>query len=423
MIRLFLICTLLIEISTSGFAQVLENLPASPSYKGEIRRSADGKLMVLESQEAAKPRADGASIPATMIVGSHEKIATITDAAKYAQDGEIIEIRPGDYRGQPVVWTQNNLVIRASGARPVMIADGKSAEGKSIWVVRGGNVRIENIEFRGARVPSGNGAGIRFERGNLAIHHCAFFDNEMGILTANLPESTLEVSDSEFGAAPRHEGLLHHLLYVGSIGRFTLMGSRFEQGYLGHLVKSRARENHVRYNFLVDGANGRASYELEFPNGGIAYVVGNVIGQSSGTDNSVMISYGAEGPRWPENKLFLVHNTLINDFYAGTFLKVWTDKFPNGIETWVINNLTVGYGNLFPPAQGRFEGNKSVKRQDLIEFGGQPLRLNNVSKLRGTIRVPGHADGIDLLPDAEFSFPTGRRSIHLINSLAPGAFQ
>lgn len=423
MTRSFLLGMLLLASTQGVMAQITEKLPISPTYKGEIRRGADGRLMVLDNDEMAKARTDGASKPATMIVGGQEKINTITEAAKQAQDGEIIEIRPGDYRGQPAVWTQNNLIIRGAGVRAVMIADGKSAEGKAIWVVRGGNVRIENIEFRGARAPSGNGAGIRFERGHLVVNRCAFFDNEMGLLTANSPEMMLEVSDSEFAAAPRHEGQLHHLLYVGAIGRFVLSGSRFEQGYLGHLVKSRARENDVRYNLLVDGAEGRSSYELEFPNGGIAYVVGNVIGQSATTDNPELVSYGAEGPRWADNALFFAHNTLLNDFHAGTFLKVWTEKFPGSIETWVINNLTVGFGDLNSPAQGRFEGNQSAQRRDLLYLGGLPLRLNTSSPLRGSVRIPGQARGVDLLPSAEFSFPAGSRSIRLSNSLAPGAFQ
>jgi hypothetical protein len=404
----------------AGLAQTPDQLPDSPAYKGEIRRGADGKLIVRPVD--APPRAAAAK-RATMVVGSGEAITTISEAARRARDGEVIDIRPGDYRGQPAIWTQNNLLIRGAGARPVMLADGKSAEGKAIWVVRGGNVRIENVEFRGARVASGNGAGIRFERGHLVVHRCAFFDNEMGILTANFPELTLEVSDSEFAAAPRHEGDLHHLLYVGAIGRFVLSGSRFEQGYRGHLVKSRARENDVRYNLLVDGSDGRASYELEFPNGGIAYVIGNVIGQSAATDNPALVAYGAEGPRWPDNALFLAHNTLLNDLHAGTFLKVWDEKFPAAIETWVINNLTVGYGDLFKPAQGRFEGNKSIARRDLLDYGGLPLRLNGGSALRGSVRPPGNARGVDLLPAAEFSFPVGRRPIHLSSSLAPGAFQ
>ncbi len=423
MIRIFLVCTLLIAISPCGFAEIPESLPELPAYKGEIQRGADGKLGVQESKKPARRRADGSSKPATMFVGPQEKITTITEAAKRARDGEIIEIRPGNYRGQPAVWTQNNLVIRATGARPVMIADGKSAEGKGLWVVRSDHVRIENIEFRGARAAAGNGAGIRFDRGHLVVNRCAFFDNEMGILTANLPDMTLAVSDSEFAAPPHTASDLHHLLYVGAIGRFELSGSRFEQGYLGHLVKSRARENYVRYNLLVDGAGGSASYELEFPNGGIAYVLGNVIGQSSGTNNPVLVAYGAEGPRWPDNALFLAHNTLLNDFHAGTFLKVWAEKFPDAIETWVINNLTVGYGDLFAPAQGRFEGNTLVPRRDLLEYGGLPLRLNSISPLRGSVRTPGQPRDMDLLPEAEFAFPTGRRAIHRNSSLAPGAFQ
>lgn len=418
-----LLAVLICSASTCIAVQTSEQLPVSPAYKGEIRRGTDGSLVVQENATPAETLANARAKAATMRVGSQEKISTITEAARLARDGEVIEIQPGTYRGQPAVWTQNNLVIRGAGERPVMLADGKSAEEKAIWVVKRGSMRVENIEFRGARVASGNGAGIRFERGHLVVTRCAFIDNEMGILTSNIADMTLEVSDSEFAAAPHDMVDLHHLLYVGAIRRFVLSGSRFEQGYKGHLVKSRARENVVRNNMLVDGKGGRASYELEFPNGGIAYVLGNVIGQSGTTDNPELISYGAEGPRWPDNRLFLVHNTLVNDFHTGTFLKLWNEKFPAGIESWIINNLTVGYGDLFPPARGRFEGNASVQRRDLLEYGGLPLRLNSSSPLRGSVRIPGQGDGVNLMPDSEFSFPVGTRAIHVGNSLAPGAFQ
>ncbi|MBL0209147.1 MAG: hypothetical protein IPP84_14780 [Propionivibrio sp.] len=421
--RTFLLVLCLLTLSTFTVAQTVEQLPVSPAYKGEIRRGVDGKLIILEGTSEAKASADESRRPATMRVGSQERITSISEAAKLARDGEIIEIQPGTYRGQPAVWTQNNLVIRGAGERPVMLADGKSAEGKAIWVIKRGNVRIENIQFRGARVGSGNGAGIRLEHGHLVVTRCAFIDNEMGILTSNIADMTLEVSDSEFAAAPHDMADLHHLLYVGAIRKFILSGSRFEQGYKGHLVKSRARENMVRNNMLVDGQAGRSSYELEFPNGGIAYVLGNVIGQSAGTDNPEIVSYGAEGPRWPDNRLVFAHNTLINDLHTGTFLKLWDEKFPGGIESWVINNLTVGYGELYPPAHGRFEGNKSVPRRDLLEYGGLPLRLNSASPLRGSVRIPGQAFGVDLMPATEFTFPIGTRLIHPSNSLAPGAFQ
>ncbi len=402
-----------------ALAQIPDKLPQAPDYLGEIRRSPSGELKAMPEAAVAK----SAEVPATMLVGHGEKITTITEAAKLAHDGEVIEIRSGEYRGQPAIWTQNNLLIRGVGQRPVMLADGKSAEGKAIWVVRGGKVRIENIEFRGARVADINGAGIRFEKGDLSIRSCAFLDNEMGILTGGSPELSLEVIDSEFGDAPRHPGSWHHLLYVGSIGKFVLRGSRFHNGYLGHLVKSRARENHILYNMLVDGAGGKASYELEFPNGGLAYVIGNAIGQSAGTDNPTIVAYGAEGRHWPDNALYMAHNTLINDNYAGKFLNVFTDKIGVDVEVWLLNNLMVGAGDLNKPAQGRFDGNRLVARGDLIDMGGIPLRLTSQSPLRGAIRPPGQARGVELLPDAEFRFPVGTRKMRPNSALAPGAFQ
>ncbi len=405
-----------------ALAQMSDKLPPAPDYLGEIRRIPGGELKAMPESAAGVKPAELAAV-ATMIVGPGEKITTITEAAKLAHDGEVIEIRSGDYHGQPAIWTQNNLLIRGAGQRPVMLADGKSADGKAIWVVSGGKVRIENIEFRGARVASRNGAGIRFEKGSLTIRACAFLDNEMGILTGNSADLSLEVIDSEFGDAPRHQANLHHLLYVGSIGKFILRGSRFHNGYLGHLVKSRARENFIVYNMLVDGAGGKASYELEFPNGGLAYVIGNAIGQSAGTDNPVIVSYGAEGRRWAENALYMAHNTLINDNYAGKFLNVFTEKFGADVEVWLLNNLMVGNGDLNKPAQGRFDGNRLVARGDLIDFGGVPLRLTSQSPLRGAIRPPGLARGVELLPDAEFHFPVGSRAMRPNSALAPGAFQ
>lgn len=108
---------------------------------------------------------DGERVVATLRVGPTRAIRTLGEAARRARDGEVIEIDAGEYRAPSAVWTQNDLLIRGlrdprgMAPRVVLIADGASAEGKAIWVVRGGRVRIEDIEFRGARVASGNGAG------------------------------------------------------------------------------------------------------------------------------------------------------------------------------------------------------------------------------------------------------------------------
>ena len=61
--------------------------------------------------------------------------------------------------------------------------------------------------------------------------------------------------------------------------------------------------------------------------------------------------------------------------------------------------------------------------RDRIEYGGAPVRLTSMSPLRGSVRPPGNAGTVDLLPNAEFTYPVGTRKIRMSSSLSPGAFQ
>ena len=260
------------------------------------------------------------------VVGPNGSPMSFAQALARAGDGDTIDILPGEYRGEVASITQRRLTIRGVGERPVFAAAGQHAEGKAIWVVKDGDITVDNIEFRGARVPDANGAGIRFEKGRLTVRRCAFFDNENGLLTANFNDAELIIEDSEFGAAPSVVGGLHHLLYVGRIARLSVSGSRFHQGFEGHLIKSRARVNRLAYNLIVDGAAGGASYEIDLPNGGDAQLVGNIIGQGANTQNPVVVAYGGEGRAWDVNRLLLSHNTLVSDYPLAWFLRAWPEK-------------------------------------------------------------------------------------------------
>lgn len=284
---------------------------------------------------------------ATLVVAPQSALPTVAMALSRAADGDTIEVHSGTYRGDVAVIRHRRLTIRGVGTRPVMLADGRDAEGKAIWVVRDGDITIENIEFRGARVPDGNGAGIRFERGRLTVRHCAFLDNENGILTSNIEQGRLLIDDSEFGDAPTRIGTLQHLLYIGRIAQAVITGSHFHDGHRGHLIKSRAAETVITGNRIVDGPRGRASYEIDLPNGGLARVAGNTIGQSALTDNPVMVSYGAEGAHWPVNALVLEDNVMINERPAGgSFVRVWRDRLRGDAQVTVRRNRLVGPGSL-----------------------------------------------------------------------------
>jgi hypothetical protein len=134
-----------------------------------------------------------------------------------------------------------------------------------------------------------------------------------------------------------------HALYVGALKYLKVTGSYFHHANIGHLLKSRALSSEILYNRFTDEAGGRASYELNFPNGGSVQVIGNLVQQVRTTDNSVMISYGEEGLTWSHeyNELHLVGNTLVNEHpHGGRFLRVAPHLTRGG--AW--NNALVGVG-------------------------------------------------------------------------------
>ena len=348
-------------------------------------------------------------------VGPDRQFRRIADAAQQVGDGAIIDIDPGEYRADVAVWHQRKLTLRGRAPGVRLLADGRSAEGKAIWVIRNGDFTVENITFTGARVADRNGAGIRLEGGRLRVRHCHFHDNESGILTGAGEDIELDVENSEFGHHGAGDGL-SHALYVGAIGRFRLSGSYVHHANVGHLVKSRARRNRIEYNRLSDESGGRASYELEFPNGGNAEVVGNIIQQGAGTRNSVMLSYGVEGYRWPVNRMALAHNTLVSELrYGGTFVRA----APGAQAIWTRNNLWVGTGRLNLPAEADSAGDRRAEWSAFVQPARQDYRLTETARaeVTGSAAVPE-----EMKPRFEYQHPLQQRPV-LATLLLPGAIQ
>lgn len=356
---------------------------------------------------------------ATLLVGPSGVPYKLADALKAASDGDTIDVMPGDYRGEPLTVPPIRLTIRGVGPRPVI-----RAEGKPLLTQNGGTLTLENLEFRGARASDTNGAAVRLVAGQLKVVRCSFVDNESGIWTGNDENSHLEIEDSVFGDTPRIEGQVYHLLSVGRIARVSVTGSRFHNGFEGHLIKSSARETHISYSLLSDGPTGESSYEVELPLGGMTWLIGNVIEQSEGSRHPVVVSYGAEGRQWPQNKLFMSHNTLINrKWLPAWFVRFFDDRLPPGAELHAVNNLSVGIGIFEWGAKGHFGGNATALRRMLAAPDTWGYELPVGSALRGTGVDPRNFGGQDLSPKAEFMLPVGRQPLPPLTSWSPGAFQ
>jgi hypothetical protein len=277
----------------------------------------------------------------TLQVGPTRALKTPSQAAAVARDGDVIAIDSAVYLGDVASWRQNNLTLRGVGTtRAVLRANGRSAGGKGIWVISGANVRVENIEFAEAKVPDLNGAGIRHEGGGLlTVVNCLFRDNENGILSTTATTAELSISGSEFARNGYGDGRSHGI-YTNQLRKLTVQASYFHDTPVGHLIKSRAQESRILYNRIIDGTAGTSSYNIDLPNGGLGYVIGNEIRQSTRTQNPIMIAYAAEGVRYADNRLFLIDNVLVNDLVGrGTFLM---NRGPNPAR--LANNILLGAG-------------------------------------------------------------------------------
>ncbi len=351
-------------------------------------------------------------------VGPGQAVKSLAAAARQARDGWLIEVEAGDYVADVAAWPQHDLTLRAVGGRVRVIAAGAHVQGKGLFLTTGRRQRIEGFDFIGCTVPDRNGAGIRVEAGSLTLVDCGFRDNENGVLTANDDSIELDIVDCDFGAIALRSGLTHNC-YIGAIRRLAVTGSYFHGGLLGHLLKSRAAVNHILYNRLTDEIGGRASYELEFPNGGVAVVMGNFIMQASTTENPHVISFGVEGAKWPRQALYLVHNTLVDQRPGGG---VWLRVTPPQTEVLLANNLLVGPSRLAAETRWTRRANFNADWDEFVRAVRDDFRLKPESSLRGKAQDAGEAEGLKLSPTREYRHP--HSSVALAGAARhPGAFQ
>lgn len=257
-------------------------------------------------------------------VGSGKTYPVPSAAAAVAQPGDVVRISAGTYRGDVATWQASGLTICGVGGRAHLHADGRSAGGKAIWVVRGADTTIDSIAFHGAQVPDHNGAGIRAEHasGELRVLRSGFYDNQNGLLSAAGPVR-ITIEGSEFARSDTGTlAALGHNLYVGRIDQLTVRTSFFHQAVRGHNLKSRAKVNLVDNSYFMDGPAGRSSYLADFPDGGQVTLRGNLLHKGPLAENPTAVAYGAERTSvWPANTLTLSHNTIVMTRSGGSFLR------------------------------------------------------------------------------------------------------
>ena len=360
---------------------------------------------------------------ATLQVGPGKPYAAPCAAIAAAAAGDTIEIdAAGSYSGDVCYWATDNLTIKGVNGRPKIDANGQASQGKGIWVIGGDNTTIENVELTGATVPDQNGAGIRQEGKNLTVRGTYFHDNEDGILAGDNDGSEILIEGCEFGFNGFGDGYSHNL-YINHVAKLIFRYNYSHDCKVGHLVKSRAAENHILYNRLTQ-ESGSGSYEIDLSNGGLSYIIGNLVQQGPSSENSNLVSYAGEGgnPKNPSFELFVVNNTFVNQKGNGTFVNIGGAV---DVAAVIRNNLFVGSDNITGQATAILEGNFSAKDGDpmLVNLDAFDYHLQAGSPCKDAGVDPGTGAGMSLVPTKHYVHPASSEGRTSVGAIDIGAYE
>ena len=253
---------------------------------------------------------------ATLTVGYGQQYGTIKDVVAASRDGDILQVQAGTYVND-FVEINTKITLQGMGGLVKMVGLDAIPNGKAILITNT-DVTIDHFEFSGAAVSDGNGAGIRYQGGNLTVTNSYFHDNQNGILAGAVAGGVIKIRNSEFAANGSGDGRTHNI-YIGDIAKLTVDNSYFHDAIVGHEIKSRAAETVVTNSRIFDNSSN-ASYSIDLPNGGRAVITGNIIQQGPNSENSNIVTFGVEGNVHPGSSLSMANNTVINDLAGGTIL-------------------------------------------------------------------------------------------------------
>jgi uncharacterized RmlC-like cupin family protein len=371
----------------------------------------------------------GSASAATLSVGPGKAFSAPCAAIAAARDGDTIEIEGGaTYKGDACKIARNSLTIRGVNGRPQIDAAGKENGGKGTWVVSGNDIVVDNVEMVGAKVADQNGAALRLEGTNFTLRHSFLHDNENGILSGHNENSDILIEYTEFGHNGYGDGQTHNL-YIGKVKSLTFRYNYSHDANVGHNLKSRAMTNTIVYNRFSSTnpgekgstASGQPSYEIDLPNAGTSYVIGNVIRQPAANQNPAIVAYGEEGATNPGRDLYFVNNTVVNDFAGGTFLFV-SGKVST--PALIQNNIFVGSGTLSSQSSAILKNNYRAFATDIVDSSTGSLRRFASALVIGAGTDPGKsASGVPLAPTGQYKDVASGEERPVAGALDLGAYE
>jgi len=292
---------------------------------------------------------------ATLNVGPGEQYSSLSAAVAAAQNGDTIEVQAGTYTNDFPQTIDVNLTIEGVGGLASFVATEPPPNEKGILLIGNGsdspNVTLDNLEFSGVAISAaegGNGAGVRYQSGDLTINDSFFHNNQDGLLANSDTLGTITITHSEFSNNGDSDGRTHNI-YVTEVGTFSISDCYITAANTGNEIQSRALVNNIIDNNIIDGPTATASYSISLPDGGDDIVSGNTIEQGPNSGNPDFIGI-SQGTTYPNSSLSVSDNVFIDDrdkgddlaiLNNGTVVPAFTDNSIYNLTTSQISNASV----------------------------------------------------------------------------------
>lgn len=199
----------------------------------------------------------GATLPvaaATLTVAEGGPYPTLPAAIAAAADGDTVQLGAGT-RYECGIIRQRGLILQGAGAATVLTD--RTCADKALLVVQADGVVVRDLVLARARVPDGNGAGIRLEGQGLTLERVTFDNDQVGLLAGAAGPGRIAVDDCTFSGGGTAGDRPTAALQVGQVAVLDVQGSRFIGGR-GSAVVSAAGLTRLAQDVIEGGASADA---------------------------------------------------------------------------------------------------------------------------------------------------------------------
>ena len=249
-----------------------------------------------------------------LAAGPGQEFAQPSGAIAAAEDGDTVLIEPGTYYDCATL-TANGVTV--AGRAPGVVLSDKTCDAKAILVIQGDDTVVRDVTLARARVPDGNGAGVRLEGQSLLIERVQFVNNEVGVLAGIGGPGAIRVVGCRFEGGGVSGDRPSVALLAGPVAVLQVQQSVFT-GVKGSQVASTALQTELTGN------------RIETSRLAVSAAAGNLLLE----DNVLELARGNEGRQAAvvasgDTRVVMRRNRLANDTgRPAALLLDWSSETP-----------------------------------------------------------------------------------------------